>query len=143
METPHSTITLQTLTSRVLAMTRDAGQWGKVMSSIMLLTWGISALFDKVRWDAIMAMNPQWCQGCIGWWLIFASIAPLAAVMTNTMWLMVLTASTSLITWFFILFEAVLTGSMGHPAFGASIAGVLGMMNAEAKLAQRVYSGDG
>ena len=135
----------ESCTDRLLTIPTQPGRWGKFLSSLLMFGWAINLLLGDrslASWEALAHLVDIFGYVTVGLVFLIAAVAPMVGVATNYLWTSILGTGFALVTWLWLLMEAVMTGSLGRAAVWTCVAGVLASTNAEAQLAMRVYGHD-
>ena len=135
----------ESCTDRLLTIPTQPGRWGKFLSSLLMFGWAINLLLGDrslASWEALAHLVDIFGYVTVGLVFLIAAVAPMVGVATNYLWTSILGTGFALVTWLWLLMEAVMTGSLGRAAVWTCVVGVLASTNAEAQLAMRVYGHD-
>jgi hypothetical protein len=126
---------------RLCSIPSSPGRWGKFLSAILAASWaatlwnngpGLSELAGEGEIIALFGRH------LAAVWMTVVAVAPLAGMLTGVVGLRIFAATLGLATWTSLLLEMIFQDGAMRPTMGACLAGILGCLNADIRLAQVV-----
>jgi hypothetical protein len=126
---------------RLRSIPASSGRWGKFLSCVIAAAWaatlwnhgpGLAELAGEAAIIQLFGLHAA------ATWMTIVAVAPLAGMLSGVIPLRLFAATLGLATWTSLLLEMVFQDGTMRPTMGACLAGMLGCLNADMRLAHLV-----
>jgi hypothetical protein len=130
---------------RLRSIPASPGRWGKFLSCVIAGAWAATlwnngpGLAELAGEAAIIELFGRHAAAT---WMTAVALAPVAGMLSGLIPLRLFAATLGLATWTTLLLEMVFQDGTMRPTMGACLAGMLGCLNADVRLAHLVAERD-
>ena len=129
----------QMLWLRLRSIPFSAGRWGKFLSAVLAASWAATLWNDGPGLSELAGEGPiiaLFGRHLAAVWMTVVAAAPVAGMVSGLVPLRIFAATLGLATWTSLLLEMVFQDGSMRPTMGACLAGILGCLNADVRLAR-------
>jgi hypothetical protein len=139
LEAVRNCLPCQLIWLRLRSVPDTAGRWGKLLSAILAASWAATLWNNGPGLSELAGEGPLielFGRHLAAVWMTAVAVVPVAGMASGVIPLRIFAATLGLATWSSLLLEMIFQDGSMRPTMGACLAGILGCLNADIRLAR-------